>query len=139
MAHTPMRALATAAPHHPHGGLADRPVLLCGKGSLLEVVASYGFQRAVSTEQLAAAYPASVPLSTAASSSAAAAASSGASLQQVLKGGIGTEAAPIEAVLVMTDPTDWGRDIQLIVDTVSSGGVPVAAASPGSPSRQRGD
>lgn len=40
---------------------------------------------------------------------------------------LATEAAPIEAVLVMTDPTDWGRDIQLIVDIVSSSGVLTSA------------
>ena len=31
---------------------------------------------------------------------------------------------PIRAVLVFADPSDWARDLQLIMDVVVSGGVP---------------
>mmetsp|Transcript_24094 Transcript_24094/g.66971 ORF Transcript_24094/g.66971 Transcript_24094/m.66971 type:complete len:275 (-) Transcript_24094:679-1503(-) len=106
MAHTPMQPLATQ--------YQNKPVLVCGKGSVLEIAASYGFRRAVSTEQLAATHPNAVPL-----------------LSPIRRGEAkgseapeaATEESPIEAVFVMTDPTDWYRDVQLIVDVVSSGGI----------------
>ena len=43
---------------------------------------------------------------------------------------LSTEARPIEAVLVMTDPDDWYRDAQLICDVVLSGGVPERRGPP---------
>ena len=44
--------------------------------------------------------------------------------------GLGTERRPIEAVLVMNDPDDWCRDLQLIVDVLLSGGVPERREGP---------
>lgn len=44
--------------------------------------------------------------------------------------GLGTERRPIEAVLVMNDPDDWYRDLQLIVDVLLSGGVPERRGEP---------
>lgn len=38
--------------------------------------------------------------------------------------GYGTESDPFRAVLVLTDPLDWGRDLQIITDVVSTHGVP---------------
>lgn len=44
--------------------------------------------------------------------------------------GLGTEKNPFKAVLVFTDPADWARDLQLLVDVVRSGGVPGRAQAP---------
>lgn len=44
--------------------------------------------------------------------------------------GIGTEKTPFKAVLVFTDPADWARDLQLLVDVVRSGGVLGRAQAP---------
>lgn len=61
MAHTPMRSLSQE--------YGARPVMVCGKGALLDIAASYGFRRVVSTEQLADAFPKSVPISSFSASS----------------------------------------------------------------------
>jgi hypothetical protein len=37
--------------------------------------------------------------------------------------GSGTADAPIKAILVFTDPDDWGRDLQLCCDVMLCGGV----------------
>lgn len=37
--------------------------------------------------------------------------------------GAGTPASPIRAVLVFTDPDDWGRDLQLCCDVMLHGGI----------------
>lgn len=42
--------------------------------------------------------------------------------------GLATLAAPVQAILVMTDPRDWYRDMQLIIDTVTGHGVPTRPA-----------
>ncbi|GFH06044.1 uncharacterized protein HaLaN_00608 [Haematococcus lacustris] len=97
--------------------LGQRPVLVAGRGNVLQVAAGYGFTRLVSSEQLAAAMPTAVPFLP--------------PLPAPLPGscpvrdlGLGTEAAPIEAVLVMSDPSNWYVDLQLITDVLASGGVP---------------
>jgi hypothetical protein len=35
--------------------------------------------------------------------------------------GMGTEANPVVAVLVLKDPKDWYRDVQLVLDLIMSG------------------
>ena len=35
--------------------------------------------------------------------------------------GMGTEANPVAAVLVLKDPKDWYRDVQLVLDLIMSG------------------
>lgn len=43
--------------------------------------------------------------------------------------GYGTPEHPFAAVLVMIDPVDWGRDIQLISDVLNSRGAPLDTTS----------
>lgn len=43
----------------PH--LKDAPVLISGRGDVLNVARSYGFQRVLSTAQLGAVYPSAIP------------------------------------------------------------------------------
>jgi len=107
-AHTPMAGLATR--------YADQLVLLSGRGDLPGVAASYGFRRVVTTQQLAAAFPSAVPFTLQPDPPLSA------SECAVRAGGLAEEGAPVAAVLVMTDPADWARDLQLIVDVVSSRG-----------------
>ncbi|KAG1677369.1 hypothetical protein FOA52_010748 [Chlamydomonas sp. UWO 241] len=71
----------------------------------------------VDGERLGAAMPSSTPLSSYSPSSAGPC--------PVADLGLSSEAAPIEAVLVMNDPEDWYRDLQLLVDVLMSGGVPM--------------
>jgi len=53
LSHTPMRSLVPA--------LQQQPVLICGRGSVLEVARHYGFNRCLTVEQLARALPNAVP------------------------------------------------------------------------------
>jgi HAD superfamily hydrolase (TIGR01456 family) len=105
LSHSPMRGLAET--------LSDRPVLLSGRGKVMEVAAAYGFNKAVHTSQVAAAFPSAVPFSSTQRYSRC----------LVSEEGYGTQKMPIEAILVMNDPCDWYRDAQLIVDCLLSGGV----------------
>ncbi|GIL56053.1 hypothetical protein Vafri_11504 [Volvox africanus] len=56
LSHTPMRDLVPE--------LAQRPVLVSGRGDVLNVARSYGFQRVLHTRQLGRAMPAATPFST---------------------------------------------------------------------------
>jgi len=98
--------------------LHESAVLVAGRHSALQVARAYGFKRAVSTQQLAAAYGApAVPFSPVSRVHDE-------EPYSVRDLGVGTAALPICAVLVMTDPDDWFRDLQLISDTVISRGRP---------------
>ncbi|GFR50889.1 hypothetical protein Agub_g13180 [Astrephomene gubernaculifera] len=167
LAHTPMRDLVPE--------LAQRPVLVSGRGDVLQVARSYGFQRVLHTRELAAALPTAAPFakyplqaagtergsSTPAVASAAPDASdtagtapfasparAGAAPAPATHGsaahpcpvrdlGLATEAAPIDTILVMTDPDDWYRDSQLLYDVLTGAGVPTrspaSAAAAGAP------
>ncbi|GLC44804.1 hypothetical protein PLESTB_001212300 [Pleodorina starrii] len=180
LSHTPMRDLVPE--------LAQRPVLVSGRGDVLNVARSYGLQRVLHTRQLGRAMPAATPFSTyppeeqdaatggSASSTAAAPPPSAAAPSLAAVGphpssagasstgipgselgsrsgsgsesgsgrfcpvrdlGLATEAAPIDTVLVMTDPDDWYRDAQLICDVLTGAGVATrsagAAAASGAP------
>jgi hypothetical protein len=83
--------------------LHDRPVLISGRGSCAEVAHLYGLRRSLTTTQLGAAMPSSTPFSSYPAPSHA----SSAGPCPVADLGLGSEAAPIEAVLVMNDPDDW--------------------------------
>mmetsp|Transcript_27531 Transcript_27531/g.74478 ORF Transcript_27531/g.74478 Transcript_27531/m.74478 type:complete len:405 (+) Transcript_27531:147-1361(+) len=123
LSHTPMRSLVPA--------LQQQPVLICGRGSVLEVARHYGFNRCLTVEQLARALPNAVPF---------AQQPGNAGMQNggcpVEKLGLATEEHPIRAVLVMTDPRNWYVDLQIILDVLLSGGVPTRspAISGSSPS-----
>jgi hypothetical protein len=52
-----------------------------------------------------------------------------AAAEEVREQGWATERMPIEAVLVMHDPDDWYRDLQLLLDVILHGGAPLAPSS----------
>ena len=107
LSHTPMRDLADE--------LADRPVLLSGRGKLSEVAASYGFRKTIHTSEIARAFPSAVPFSPPPLATSVRC--------RVMDEGYGTSNLPIESILVMNDPSDWYADAQLIVDCLQSGGL----------------
>jgi hypothetical protein len=128
LSHTPMRALAAK--------YADRPVLISGRHDVLNVARAYGFSKALSTEQLGAAYPASTPfISYLGGQQQQGEQQQGQQQCPVWDRGWGTEEEPIAAVLVMHDPSDWARDLQLLSDVLLTRGVParLAAAPEGAP------
>eukprot|EP00887_Chlorella_sp_A99_P002473 scaffold10.g2473.t1 len=112
LSHTPMRPLAKQ--------LGDRQVLVSGRGLVAEVAKAYGFKRVVTPRCIVKAVPEAVPFFE----------DQGA---MVLEGHAathhreplpaGTEADPIRAVLVMTDPSNWYLDLQLIIDVILGKGV----------------
>eukprot|EP00210_Caulerpa_lentillifera_P005945 g5680.t1 len=111
LCHTPMRDLSTS--------YGNKPVLVCGKGDLSHIASNYGFQKAVTTQELFHAMPTASPFT------------STAPLQPpdgvpcpIRDLQYGTQDAPFASVMVLTDPLDWARDIQLMTDVISSHGVP---------------
>jgi hypothetical protein len=105
---------------------AETPVLISGRDSCLSVAQGYGFTRAVSMNQLSSALgPSATPFS---------AAPSAPDQSCPIAQGWGSVGDPFGAVLCMTDPSDWARDLQLCCDVVMSHGVPgrtpFAAGSP---------
>ncbi|KAG2493577.1 hypothetical protein HYH03_008096 [Edaphochlamys debaryana] len=152
LSHTPMRDLVPE--------LAQQPVLVSGRGDVLQVAREYGFQRVLHTRELGRAMPAATPFSRYPpddrASGSGAPGPSPATSQGAAQGtapapvpssppspcpvrdlGLGTDAHPINTVLVMTDPDDWYRDCQLIIDVLTGAGVPsrtpAAAAAVGAP------
>ncbi|GIM10258.1 hypothetical protein Vretimale_14057 [Volvox reticuliferus] len=115
LSHTPMRDLVAE--------LAQRPVLVSGRGDVLNVARSYGLQRVLHTRQLGRAMPAATPFSTYPTDSEEVPAATR------TVAGLATEAHPIDTVLVMTDPDDWYRDAQLICDVLTGAGVPTRSAA----------
>jgi HAD superfamily hydrolase (TIGR01456 family) len=111
--HTPMRALAEK-----HG---DENVLLVGKkyGNLREIAEAYGFRSAVTVEAFHAAFPLLYPD---APPVAGAAPPPDGWLER-----------PFGAVLAMTDPLLWGRELQVVCDVLRSGGVPAGDLGAGAP------
>jgi HAD superfamily hydrolase (TIGR01456 family) len=114
LSHTPFRALAPR--------FADLPVLVAGRGRVAEVAAAYGFRRAATTAQLAAAAPRAVPFRAPAAAAAALSATQPPAAADPL---LGSEAAPFRAVFVFNDPPgeEWYSDLQLLVDVIAGGGV----------------
>ncbi|KAK9831392.1 hypothetical protein WJX81_000238 [Elliptochloris bilobata] len=97
LSHTPIRLLAA--------GYGSAPVLAERRGCVADVAEAYGFRAAVTSAELAAAYPPSMlPFSSRAMP-------------------LGSAGVPITAVFVFHDPADWYRDLQIIVDAMTSGGV----------------
>lgn len=131
-----MRALAKQ--------FGDKPVLIAGRGRVLDVARSYGFRKAVTTAQLGAALEdhGATPLSRYSVDHTCGRCGSIENVSLLLADerncqgsaretcpiqptGIGSSAAPFAAVLFLIDPTDWGRDIQLTLDVLQSGGAPL--------------
>ncbi len=136
LSHTPMRGLVSS--------LADLPVLVSGRKDELNVARTYGFNKVLTTRQLGAAYPTATPFSRYSTPSSAQQQHGDShkhrqehqqhhqhqqqGLEQqacpVRDLGYATDDAPIAAVLVMNDPDDWYRDLQLITDVILTRGVP---------------
>lgn len=96
----------------------DRPVLICGKGDLLQIAKHYGFRKPVTTQQLFNAMPTAVPFTTTPPLTVTS------TLCPVRDLQYGTITEPFASVMVFTDPLDWSMDIQLMTDVVCSHGVP---------------
>jgi HAD superfamily hydrolase (TIGR01456 family) len=116
LSHTPFRGLVAR--------LGDEPVLASGRGAILEVAAGYGFRRAVSTLQLAAAQPSALPFLYPRHGLSAASTWHHPVPLPAEMADCGTEDQPFKAVLVFTDPSNWYLDLQLICDVILGGGVP---------------
>ncbi|KAK9813601.1 hypothetical protein WJX73_010022 [Symbiochloris irregularis] len=106
LSHTPFRQLAEQ--------YSQRPVLVAGRKQTADVALNYGFESAVTTCELAAAFPHSVPFSLSVD---------GQAKPELPREGIGTADKPIEAVMLFTDPKEWYLDLQIIHDIITSGGV----------------
>jgi HAD superfamily hydrolase (TIGR01456 family) len=107
LSHTPFRQFAAH--------FADKPVVVVGRGKVVEVAQHYGFRRVTTTQQLAQATPHSVPFWHGKAEW----------LQQPTSQRplFGTADDPIAAVFIFNDPTDWYMDLQLLFDVITSGGV----------------
>eukprot|EP00879_Flechtneria_rotunda_P010290 GHRR01010758.1.p1 GENE.GHRR01010758.1~~GHRR01010758.1.p1 ORF type:complete len:345 (+),score=111.87 GHRR01010758.1:1674-2708(+) len=102
------------------GPLGHQPVLVSGQGEVMAVAANYGFRKLLSCSQLAAALPGALPFYKGIQPPAVG------QTCPVRDLGWGTEEHPLAAVLVMSDPdgTDWYQDLQLLMDVITSHGVP---------------
>lgn len=97
--------------------LSQQPVLIAGRGDVVHVAHTYGFQQVMTTHQIARAMPTALPFRHCIISEP----SEPCPMKEY---GWGTEACPIAAALVMTDPDDWYQDLQLLADVITSHGVP---------------
>eukprot|EP00201_Polytomella_parva_P000097 CAMPEP_0175039940 /NCGR_PEP_ID=MMETSP0052_2-20121109/933_1 /TAXON_ID=51329 ORGANISM="Polytomella parva, Strain SAG 63-3" /NCGR_SAMPLE_ID=MMETSP0052_2 /ASSEMBLY_ACC=CAM_ASM_000194 /LENGTH=470 /DNA_ID=CAMNT_0016301989 /DNA_START=57 /DNA_END=1468 /DNA_ORIENTATION=+ len=127
LAHTPMKGLV----HE----LGDHPVLISGKGDVSNVAKLYGFNKAVHTRQLGAAIPLATPFTKYDGDKSRMNGSNKSVREEGVSGGHPTEktssltsqadlGTETSAFPVMTDPDEWYRDLQLILDVVSGAGVP---------------
>lgn len=111
LSHTPFRPLA---PKYAH-----QPVLIVGRGHIVEVAKHYGFKNIITTSKLAKALPTAVPFWKESSVW-----SSGPSADRYYPPlRYGTPEDPIRAVFVFSDPEDWYKDLQLVSDVLVGRGV----------------
>ena len=111
LSHTPFRPLAPK--------YADQPVLVVGRGHIIEVAKHYGFHKIITTSKLAKALPHAVPFWH--ESSVWAAGPSAHRYHPPLE--YGTSENPIRAIFVFSDPEDWYKDLQLVSDALIGRGV----------------
>jgi HAD superfamily hydrolase (TIGR01456 family) len=111
LSHTPYRSLAAQ--------YSDHPVLIIGRDhSIVEVAKNYGFRRTISSQQIARSDPTAFPFWSEKDDWANPSAH-----RYVPKLRMGTEDNPIKAIFVMTDPSDWYIDLQLVTDILVGRGV----------------
>lgn len=116
LSHTPFRSLAPR--------LGDQPVLVVGRGDSLEVANSYGFRKTVTALHVAKALPAAVPFWREYSEwSADGGDGRPAEVRYRPTIRYGTPEAPIRAVLVFADPSNWYLALQIVTDVLVGGGV----------------
>jgi HAD superfamily hydrolase (TIGR01456 family) len=112
LSHTPYRSLASK--------YTDTPVLIIGRNhSIVEVAKNYGFKKTISSQQIARSDPTAFPFWSQKEEWAGGPSAD----RYVPKLRMGTEENPIKAIFVMTDPSDWYVDLQLITDILIGGGV----------------
>lgn len=101
LCHTPMQRLVAT--------YKTKKVLVIGKKyeNIRQVCSSYGFQNAVTADQMHELYPLLYPDIPPVAHSATS--------QQFQD-----KSSPFEAVFIMMDPLLWGRELQLIIDVVTS-------------------
>ncbi|KAI3431576.1 hypothetical protein D9Q98_004626 [Chlorella vulgaris] len=121
LSHTPMRQLAAM--------YADQPVLVAGRGQVQDVMHRYGFRHVLNLRQLARAMPAAVPFHE--DQGLVSGRTDLPCYTKTLK--YGSPEHPISAVMVLTDPSDWYRDLQLITDVLLSRGMPGHTSPPDAP------
>ena len=103
--HTPMRELVSK--------YKDDPVLLVGKRyeHLIHLAKEYGFRYPVSIEQYHKEFPLLYPDMDPVDC-------------ETLPSDLDLKRKPIRAVLALTDPLMWGRELQICCDVLSSNGMP---------------
>jgi len=112
LSHTPYRSLAAK--------YANTPVLIIGRNDgIIEVAKSYGFNQTVSSQQIARSDPTAFPFWAQKEDWVAGPSDD----RYIPKLRMGIEDNPIKAIFVMTDPSDWYIDLQLINDILIGGGV----------------
>lgn len=112
LSHTPYRSLAAK--------YTNTPVLIIGRNhSIVEVAKSYGFNKTISSQQIARSDPTAFPFWAQKEDWVAGPSAD----RYVPKLRMGIEDNPIKAIFVMTDPSDWYIDLQLITDILIGGGV----------------
>ena len=112
LSHTPYRSLASQ--------YSEKPVLIIGRGhGILEVAKNYGFNKPISSQQIARSDPSAFPFWAQHDDYI----SGPSATRYVPELRMGTEDNPIHAIFVMTDPSDWYIDLQLIIDLLVGGGV----------------
>jgi HAD superfamily hydrolase (TIGR01456 family) len=112
LSHTPYRSLAAK--------YTNTPVLIIGRDhSIVEVAKSYGFNQTISSRDIARSNPTAFPFW--AEKEDWLAGPSADRYVPTLR--MGTKNNPIKAIFVMTDPSDWYIDLQLITDILIGGGV----------------
>lgn len=121
LSHTPFRQLVAQ--------YGDEPVLVAGRGQVREVARHYGFRRVITPQQLVRAMPAAVPFRE--DQGWLPGPTDLPSYTRDLK--YGSLEHPIKAAFVFTDPSDWYRDLQLLLDVLTSGGAPGHTLTPGAP------
>lgn len=110
LSHTPFKSFASQ--------YAEKPVIVVGRGRVVEVAHSYGFKKVVTTHSLARALPHSVPFWREKEEWLEKHHKEPAAVTSY-----GTINEPIAAIFIFHDPMDWYLDLQILSDVITSGGV----------------
>ncbi|XP_057868854.2 uncharacterized protein YKR070W isoform X2 [Cryptomeria japonica] len=113
--HTPFRKLVNR--------FGDELVLAVGKGEPANVMSEYGFRKVVSMDEYASSFVNIDPLAQY-KSCANQLSSHNKDLLSQLEGDVDITNTHVHAAFVVSDPIDWGRDIQVLCDVLRSGGLP---------------
>ncbi|RWR85878.1 HAD-superfamily hydrolase [Cinnamomum micranthum f. kanehirae] len=92
----------------------DKFIVAVGKGEPAAVMTEYGFKRVVSTDEYESYFNGIDPLSQYKTWGS----------KQIFSDKYYVRTDKVQAVFVVSDPVDWGRDIQVVCDILRSGGLP---------------